>query len=239
MKKKSRSSIRALLTWKRAAKDIPEDRAHFCGGSIIGKRWIVTAAHCITDTSLFNFNFQKFRNNKAAYLRNYVEKIFVRVGTHLGYGQQNPYSSVFDGTKNVNISDVVVKAEFCGWKSSGNIKRCMERSRADDIAPGLGDLCWTEKGMVCAGMGAQDTCSGDSGGPLSCSAFISENSTTRTWFLRGVTSFGDAHCGSGNPVKLPMLMLTSTPNGLPSRFTEWKMKKWNQIRITEESFYVL
>ena len=28
---------------------------------------------------------------------------------------------------------------------------------------------------------------------------LSANSTTRTWFLRGVTSYGDAHCGSGNP----------------------------------------
>jgi len=64
-----------------------------------------------------------------------VEKIFVRIGTHLGYGQKNPYSSVFDGAKALNISDVVVKPEFCGWKAStSNVNRCMQRSRADDIA---------------------------------------------------------------------------------------------------------
>jgi len=42
---------------------------------------------------------------------------------------------VFDGAKALNISDVVVKPEFCGWKAStSNVNRCMQRSRADDIA---------------------------------------------------------------------------------------------------------
>ena len=43
----------------------------------------------------------------------------------------------------------------------------------------------------------EDSCSGDSGGPL-----IQKANTGTPWFLVGVVSFGTSKCGTGTPGKL-------------------------------------
>ena len=43
----------------------------------------------------------------------------------------------------------------------------------------------------------EDSCSGDSGGPL-----IKQANTDTPWFLVGVVSFGTSKCGTGTPGRL-------------------------------------
>uniref|UniRef100_H2XVR8 Peptidase S1 domain-containing protein n=2 Tax=Ciona intestinalis TaxID=7719 RepID=H2XVR8_CIOIN len=47
--------------------------------------------------------------------------------------------------------------------------------------------------MFCAGGGAQDACSGDSGGP-----FALWSNRTQSWWLAGIVSWGPRGCGVSN-----------------------------------------
>ena len=56
-----------------------------------------------------------------------------------------------------------------------------------------------QRGQLCAGAGAADSCKGDSGGPLVMRLPSKNVDIKNPWIVSGLVSFGSKYCGSGKP----------------------------------------
>ncbi|KAI0221267.1 Trypsin-2 [Lamellibrachia satsuma] len=168
--------------------------SHICGGSILNKRWIATAAHCV-------------KGRKLSQLR-------VIVGEH--------NRSISEGTESTLTIDRVVRHPFYSKGKFRNNDIALVRLKGSlvyrrevapvclpvtEISPGTvrapiiatqtcnGTGWWNNQitdAMICAGYqdGTRNACGGDSGGPLVC------QSVGGVWTLHGITSRGSHDCTS-------------------------------------------
>uniref|UniRef100_A0A3P8UBG7 trypsin n=1 Tax=Amphiprion percula TaxID=161767 RepID=A0A3P8UBG7_AMPPE len=159
------------------------DRQHFCGGFLINKYWIVSAAHC-------NIGVHKMLIVAGDYSLTIYEGTEQEILPHLvvphpAYNSTTNNSDIMlIKVRNTNCqpSSVFTKGRVCrvsGWgytsPSGSQIPSTLRTVKLPIISSGKCNSSESFNGsitenMLCAGysIGGKDACQGDSGGPLVC-----------------------------------------------------------------------
>ncbi|MBW3935403.1 serine protease, partial [Neisseria meningitidis] len=171
---------------------------HFCGGSLLNKDWVVSAAHCYKSRLEVRMGEHHIRQNENT-------EQFVSSSRVIRHPNYNSYSLVHDimliklsqpAVFNQNVQPVALP-ESCapagtmclvsGWGNTMNPAADGDRLQCVNV-PILSDAdCnnsypgMIEVTMFCAGYleGGKDSCQGDSGGPVVCNGE-----------LQGIVSWG-------------------------------------------------
>ncbi|NWW71675.1 TMPS9 protease, partial [Climacteris rufus] len=198
---------RGEIPWQVSLK---EDSRHFCGATIIGDRWLLSAAHCFNETNPEEITAFMGTTSLNGTDENVVKVNVTRVITHPLF---NPMILDFDVAVlelarplvfNKYIQPVCLplavqkfpvgkKCLISGWGDlqEGNDTKpeILQKARVGIIEQNtcnfLYNFSLTDR-MICAGFmeGMVDSCQGDSGGPLACEV------TPGVFYLAGIVSWG-------------------------------------------------
>jgi len=198
-------------------------RSHFCGGSIIDKNWILTAAHCCEAMSkkeatkshngIMVVGSIDLRSNDGR--DQYLEVTETII--YEGYNPRNINGDIClayikeDIVFNRNVQKIKIDTNFSwptrfdfmvsGWGSrsaGGSISRYLQQVKVPHVTSNLCNNNYASTGgitdgMICAGKLGKDSCQGDSGGPM-----VGLNKNLEK-VLVGVVSWGIGCAEEGHP----------------------------------------
>ncbi|KFQ17790.1 Transmembrane protease serine 9, partial [Merops nubicus] len=198
---------REEIPWQVSLK---EDSEHFCGATIIGDRWLLSAAHCFNETNAEEIEAYVGTTSLNGTDGNVLKVNVTRVIQHPLF---NPLVLDFDVAVlelarplvfNKYIQPICLplsgqkfpvgkKCLISGWGNlqEGNVTKPEILQRASvgiidqETCNFLYNFSLTDR-MICAGFleGKVDSCQGDSGGPLACEV------TPGVFYLAGIVSWG-------------------------------------------------
>ncbi|XP_054038261.1 transmembrane protease serine 9 isoform X1 [Rissa tridactyla] len=198
---------RGEIPWQVSLK---EDSRHFCGATIIGDRWLLSAAHCFNETNPEEIEAYVGTTSLNGTDGNAVKVNVIRVIEHPLF---NPIILDFDVAVlelarplvfNKYIQPICLplavqkfpvgkKCIISGWgdlqEGNGTKPEVLQKASVRIIDQNtcnfLYNFSLTDR-MICAGFleGKVDSCQGDSGGPLACEV------TPGTFYLAGIVSWG-------------------------------------------------
>uniref|UniRef100_A0A4W6G621 Peptidase S1 domain-containing protein n=1 Tax=Lates calcarifer TaxID=8187 RepID=A0A4W6G621_LATCA len=177
---------------------------HVCGGSLVNREWVISAAHCFSSTSTSGWQISLGRQNLQGNNPNEVSRTVARIILHPNYDSitNNNDIALLKLSSPVTFTDYIrpvclaaggsvfnngTDSWVTGW---GAVKEGGESAfevpvlgnRQCNCLNGVGTVT---DNMICAGVlaGGKDSCQGDSGGPM-----VSKQGSV--WVQSGIVSFG-------------------------------------------------